>query len=32
MMKNFALMLAFAAVSFLSACAGHIGPVGGHIF
>ncbi len=32
MTKTFALMLAFAAVSFLSACGGHIGPVGGHIF
>jgi hypothetical protein len=32
MTKTFALMLGFAALSFLSACAGHIGPVGGHVF
>jgi hypothetical protein len=32
MTKTFALMLAVAALSFLSACAAHVGPVGGHIF
>ena len=32
MTKTLALMLAFAALSLLSACGGHIGPVGGHIF
>ena len=32
MTKTFALMLAFAALSFLAACGGHVGPIGGHIF
>jgi len=31
MIKAFALTLAFAALSLLSACGGYIGPVGGHI-
>jgi predicted small lipoprotein YifL len=32
MIKTFTSMLAFAALSFLLGCGGHIGPVGGHIF
>ena len=32
MAKTFALMLVFAALNFLAACGGHVGPVGGHIF
>jgi hypothetical protein len=31
MIKTLVVMLAFAALSFVSACGGHVGPVGGHI-